>query len=288
LPTPSFVIGIGLSLPAPIDAKAGRVMGPSILRGWDGFDLIAWLDAELGIPAIIENDVNVMTVFEASRLSAPTDHFLFVKMGTGIGSGFIADGRLYHGATGASGDIGHIQLVRDSAPLCRCGKIGCLEAHAAGWAIARDLRAMGIAANDAHDVVELVRNHIPQAIGLVREAGRTLGEVIADAISILNPRVLRIGGTLVGAHEYLLAGVRELVYQRCLPLATNDLLIEASQPDEECCVIGVSQILVDRIFNHDGLELLVGRHQQWRHSHSRQMPNQAPETISAHAPNEHL
>ena len=262
--TRQFPVGIGVSMPAPTDAAAGVVMGPSILRGWDGFPLTDWLENALGIPAMIENDVNLLTLFEARRTATPSDYFLFIKMGTGIGSGLIAGGELFRGANGASGDIGHIQIVRDEAPLCRCGKVGCLEAHAAGWAIARDLRSRGIPAENAHDVVALVDRHVPEAIDLVRQSGRMLGEVVADCVSMLNPKVVRIGGTLAAANEYLLAGVRERVYQRCLPLATNNLVIEATLPDERGVLTGAALLVAEHQLTKRPLAPLLNRFFEWK------------------------
>lgn len=259
-----FRIGLGVSLPAPIDVTAGRVVGPSILRNWDNVDVVAWLSQRMGVPVVVENDVNLMTLYEATRTPGANDHFMFIKMDTGIGSGFILDGRLYRGADGASGDIGHIQLNRGHAPLCRCGKVGCLEAHAAGWAIARDLAAKGIDATDAHDVIREVDNQLPEAIGLVREAGRALGEVVADAVSMLNPRTIRIGGALAAAHEYLLAGVRELVYQRCLPLATSQLLIEPAPPSDEACLQGATISLRKHVFSGLPAMAMLERLERWR------------------------
>ncbi|AQZ54375.1 ROK family protein [Martelella mediterranea] len=264
LPDRPFLIGLSVSLPAPIDVKVGLVVGPSILRGWDNFQIVPWLERRLGIPVFVENDVNLMTLYESRRAPEAGDDFFFIKMGTGIGSGLIADGHLYHGANGASGDIGHIQLNREKAPLCRCGKVGCLEAHAAGWAIARELRASGFEAEDAHDVIRLIDQHVPEAIGLLREAGRALGEVVADVVSILNPRTIRIGSTLAAAQEYLLAGVRERVYQRCLPLATNNLIIEAAPPNEIGCLTGAALLLKQKVFTRDGSERLLKRYQEWR------------------------
>nr|WP_272213192.1 ROK family protein [Marinicella sp. W31]MDC2879141.1 ROK family protein [Marinicella sp. W31] len=184
--------------------------------------------------------------------------------GTGIGSGLIADGHLYHGAKGASGDIGHIQLNREKVPLCRCGKVGCLEAHAAGWAIARELRANGFEAEDAHDVVRLIDQHVPEAIGLLREAGRAIGEVVAGVVCILSPRTIRVGGTLAAEQEYLVAVLRERVYQRCLPLATNNLIIEATSTSEIGCLTGAAILLKQKMFTRDGSVLLLKRYQEWR------------------------
>lgn len=257
---PTFVAGVGISLPAPVDHWAGRAVGPSIMRGWDDFDVARWMEERLGVPAIVENDVNLMTVFEYNRHPAPAEPFLFIKMGTGIGSGLISDGRLYRGAHGAAGDIGHIQFGRGTGPLCRCGKTGCVEAYAAGWALARDLTARGFPAENARDVITLVEQQVPEAIQLLREAGRTLGEAAAATISMLNPGTLVIGGTLARASEHLLAGVKELVYQRCLPLALREFTIAAVPSIEEACLLGAAHELLDHVCHPARVEEMLARY----------------------------
>lgn len=162
------ILGVGLSLPAPVDYALARVVGPSVMLGWDNFDLRRWLGEKVDAPVFADNDVNLLMLEDWRRNKRNVPHLVYIKIGTGIGSGIIADGRIYRGAQGASGDIGHIQFAREPAPLCRCGKVGCLEARAAGWAIARDLRSANIAAENARDVVELVKKGEPRAIHLVR------------------------------------------------------------------------------------------------------------------------
>lgn len=259
-----LVAGVGISLPAPVDHRIGRVFGPSILIGWDDFPIGDWLARRFGTPAVVENDVNLMTVFEHRRATEPTDQFLFVKVGTGIGSGIITEGRLHRGAQGAAGDIGHMQIIADPAPLCRCGKLGCLEARAAGWALARDLRAAGFAARDARDVVALVERQVPEAIQLVRASGRALGAALSDAIAILNPERIVIGGTLARAFDHLQFGMRETIMQRCLPLATRDLVLEAAPPADEACLIGAAHCVMERVFAPHAVEALLVRYGAWR------------------------
>ncbi|WP_377299600.1 ROK family protein [Rhizobium sp. SGZ-381] len=254
-----LLFGISLSLPTPVDFKRGRVAGPSVLQGWDDFDIIGWLGARFGVPVFVENDVNLMTVFEQKHRMPAEDDMLFVKVGTGIGSGMIAGGRLFRGAQGAAGDIGHIQFVSNDAPLCRCGKFGCVEARAAGWAIARDLTQRGIHTETARDVIDLVEQRKPEALMLVREAGRIIGEVIADAVSILNPGVIVIGGTLARAGETLLSGIRELVYQRCLPLATRELTITLSSVHEDTALFGAAYLLLDDLYAPAKVHQLLAR-----------------------------
>ena len=109
--------------------------------------------------------------------------------------------------------------------LCSCGNVGCLEAVASGPAISKALKEIGILAESNSDIVDLVRGgNIPAALA-VRQAGRTIGEVLATCVSLLNPTVIVIGGSLVQAGESLIAGVREVVYGRSLPLATGVLQI---------------------------------------------------------------
>jgi glucokinase len=254
------VLGIGVSLPAPVDFAAGKVVGPSIMTGWDEFDICGWLSARLGIEAVADNDVNLLALHEHRSYWRDVDDFFFVKAGTGIGSGIFAGGAVYRGANGAAGDIGHIQLGVEDGPLCRCGKLGCVEARAAGWAIARDLRVLGIDAHDAKDVVALAEQNRPEVVKLLRQSGRVIGEAISDAVSILNPSVIIIGGTLARTGDRLLSGIRELVYQRCLPLATRQLTVSLSQADSLGGLRGASRLAIDLSLAPDRVDrMLAGR-----------------------------
>ena len=239
------VLGLGLSLPAPVDHEGGRVVGPSVMRQWDNFDIRGWLDKALGIDALIDNDVNLLALSEHRRFWPAADHFFFVKAGTGIGSGIVTRGQVYRGGRGASGDIGHIQFDAPKAPLCRCGKLGCVEARAAGWAIARDLRALGFEGQNARDVIMLLERGKPECIQRIREAGRVLGEVLADVVSILNPTTIVVGGTLSQGGEHLVAGIREMIYQRCLPLAIEGLAIHTARSDDRAGILGAAQLVID-------------------------------------------
>ncbi len=254
-----ILLGIGLSLPAPVDYKRGRVVGPSIMRGWDDVDIMGPMFEHFGVPVYVDNDVNLMTLYEYRRHFQQTDDMLFIKAGTGIGAGFISDGKIFRGAHGASGDIGHIQFESEDAPLCRCGKLGCVEARAAGWAIARDLRVQGFKAENARDVVALVDEQIPEAIMMLRKAGRVIGEVTADVVSILNPGLIVVGGTLARGGDFLLSGIRELVYQRCLPLATRELSIVLAPPQADIALFGTGQLVIDNVFSRSGAADLLNR-----------------------------
>ncbi|WP_413724067.1 ROK family protein [Sodalis sp. RH16] len=255
-----LLFGVSLSMPTPVDFNRGCVVGPSVLPGWDEFDIKSYLGKFYDAPIYVENDVNLMTIYEHRHNFPHVKDMFYIKMGTGIGSGIITDGRIFRGAQGAAGDVGHIQFTMETPPLCRCGKFGCVEARAGGWAIARDLSAMGYTAGNALDVVELVENNRPEAIMLVRRAGQIIGEVIADVVSILNPALIVVGGTLATAGEFLLSGVRELVYQRCLPLATRELQILPAKPNGDSALYGAAHLVLDDTFRQDLIEGLLIRY----------------------------
>ena len=246
------VVGICLGLPAPVDWKTGRAVGPSIMPGWDGFDVAGAVNLKHAAPVVVDNDVNLLGLAEARRPQSDAEYLLYVKAGTGIGGAIVTNGELYRGSRGAAGYIGHVHLQTDSSPLCRCGSVGCVEATAGGWAIARDLRAAGIPAMTARDVVRLAAEGEPEAIRMLREAGRALGESVAAAVNLLNPDVVVLGGVLVGAGDYLLTGVREIVYRRALPLCTTNLRIETSGLGDRAGVLGAAQLVIDRFIRpHD-------------------------------------
>ncbi len=254
-----LLLGISLSLPTPVDYKRGCVVGPSVLPGWDEFDIKSYMGNYYDAPVFVENDVNLMTIYEHRHNFRQVDDMFFIKAGTGIGSGIITGGRIFRGAQGAAGDIGHIQFSSDDPPLCRCGKLGCVEARAGGWAIARDLSERGISAENARDVVDLVERNKPEAIMLVRRAGQTIGEVASDVVSLLNPSLIVVGGTLARTGEFILSGVRELVYQRCLPLATRELQIVLADPHRDSALFGAAYLVLEDVFSKAKVDVLIER-----------------------------
>ena len=131
--------------------------------------------------------------------------------------------------------------------MCRCGNVGCLEAVASGPAIAGQLRATGVEATSSHDVVALARGGSALANRLLREAGRAIGEVLASAVSLLNPSVIVVGGTVAEAGDPLLAGVREIVYRRSLPLATAQLRIVPAAAGDLAGVVGAAVLVADEV-----------------------------------------
>ena len=240
------VRGIGIGVPGPIEFAAGRAVNPPIMPGWHDYPIRDRFVDAYGVPVLVDNDVNIMALGEHWVMTPTVNDFLFVKVGTGIGSGLILGDSLQRGALGAAGDIGHV-MAGGADVLCRCGNVGCLEASAGGAALAHDLAAKGQATSNGRDVVALVRAGNHDAIQAVREAGRLLGRVLASTVNLLNPAMIMIGGDLAEAGEQLLAGVREVVYQRSTALATSTLQIKAATLGDRAGITGAAAMVIENV-----------------------------------------
>ncbi|MGW4247428.1 ROK family protein [Nocardia sp. NPDC004722] len=254
---PTDLLGVGVGLPGPVDHIAGRPVNPPIMPGWDGFAVKDHLERQLGVVSLVDNDVNLMALGE-HRTQWPDDpNMIFVKVATGIGCGLISDGHLHRGARGAAGDLGHVRVPHDTTVVCRCGNIGCLEAIAGGSAVARKLTELGTSAASSSDVITLTRGGSVDALRVLRQAGRDIGEVLATAVNLFNPSVIAIGGSLSQAGDHLLAGIREVVYRRSLPLATDELRIVSARAGARAGIVGAAAIVVDHALSPGKVDRLL-------------------------------
>ena len=243
--TDAPVRGVGVCLPGPVDVASGTVLESPLLPGWGGVPIALGFP---GVPVLVDNDVNALTLAERTVRPGVSD-LLHVKVSTGIGAGIIAGGVLQRGARGAAGEIGHNPVGDGGGVLCRCGNRDCLEAVASGAALVAALRAHGRMVADVPAVVALVRAGDPEAVALVRHAGRRIGEVLAVAVNLLNPQVVVFGGDLAEAFEPLLAGVREQVYRRALAPATRELSIERSALGPSAGVAGCAAMALAEVLS---------------------------------------
>jgi predicted NBD/HSP70 family sugar kinase len=251
------VQGVGVGVPGPVEFVTGTPVAPPIMPGWDGYGVAAHLRARYGALVLVDNDVNIMALGEFWSRWRDTEHLLFVKVGTGIGCGVITDGRIHRGTQGAAGDIGHIHVPDHDDVICRCGNIGCLEAIAGGGAMAARLTEMGVPAENGRDVVKQVREGSPEAMRLVRQAGRELGGVLASAVNFFNPAVIVIGGDIAHADEHLLAGVREVVYRRSTALATRSIRIARSTLDDRAGILGAAVMVIEAVLAPDAVDQAI-------------------------------
>jgi predicted NBD/HSP70 family sugar kinase len=248
------VCGVGLSVPGPVEFDSGLVIRPPIMPGWDGYPIRDRLRRVLAeqagtdplLPVLTDNDANLMALGEQLGEWPDCSTFMLVKVSTGIGAGVVIDGRVFRGVDGGAGDLGHIRLHDRTDARCMCGSYGCLAAVASGRAVAGQLAAAGVPARSGTDVRALLDAGRPEAVRLAREAGQRCGEVLATAVTLLNPGVLVIAGDLAETH--FVTGVREVLYQLALPRATRSLQIVTSRRGDGAALAGATAMVVEHLY----------------------------------------
>ena len=221
LTTPD-VIAVGVGAAGMIDAKEGVLrFAPNL--AWRNLPIAERMRDALGLPCQVDNDAS-MAAYGEFRFGAGRGyrHLLLVTVGTGLGGGIVADGRLFRGANGFAAEIGHI-IVEPGGPLCGCGNRGCWEQVAAGRAIDRMGREE--AREHEHSVLRRLAGGDPDAVtgklvtraakegdvaatAILAETGRRLGQGIAGLVNVLDPQVVVVGGGAIVAGDLLLDPAR--------------------------------------------------------------------------------
>ncbi|HEY1819542.1 MAG TPA: ROK family transcriptional regulator [Trebonia sp.] len=237
------VRGIGVSVPGSVDLNQGVLVNSIALPSWDNVALAPLFRRDLDVPVLVDKDVNAMAIAERSGPLRNVRDLLMVKASTGIGVGIVSGGALQRGSLFAAGELGHIPLRNGGGVLCRCGQTDCLEAIAGGWAIVKALQELGRDVQHVRDVVAIALKGDAEALGMIRDSGRHVGEVLSAAVTLLNPEVVVIGGDLAAAYEPFVAGLRETVYQRSTTLSTRQLRIVASTFGERNGLVGCAAMI---------------------------------------------
>jgi glucokinase len=248
---------VGVGIPSTIDQRAGRAVS-SVNIPLADVDLREQLERRFDVPVMIENDANAAALAE-HRLGAGRGirHMVMLTLGTGIGGGLILDGRLYRGAVGAAGELGHMTIDLDGPP-CQgyCPGRGHLEALASGTAadalVARmagerpdgDLGRAAAAGSrvDARLAVELAAEGPGDAREALEHVGFHLGVGIASYVNVLNPEVVVLGGGFARAGDLLFEPARREVAERALPPARDLVRIVPALLGVEAGLIGAGLV----------------------------------------------
>ncbi|SDM69874.1 Sugar kinase of the NBD/HSP70 family, may contain an N-terminal HTH domain [Cryobacterium flavum] len=253
--TRADVRGIGVGVPGPVDAATGRLAAPQIDAQWNDVLVQDYFSADYTAIFAVDRDVNIMAVAE-SRLGWPEHRDLTVlKVGLGIGCALVLDGRVYRGARGGAGDFSHSFRYGDE--LCSCGQRGCLEAVASGYAIRRELNALGYRIRTTGDIVALSRMGSPDAVRLLAAAGAEIGNALVDVAGLLNPAMIVIGGQLAEAGDPYLSSVREALLAHVRAFSGTGLTVEPSRLGNKAGVLGASLIAQDALFEADRISHLT-------------------------------
>jgi predicted NBD/HSP70 family sugar kinase len=251
------VIGVGVGLPAPIHRATGIVGSSAILPGWVGVIAEQELRNRLGLPVLVDNDANLGALAEAAY-GAGRDavDLLYLMVSSGIGAGLVLNGRLYRGALGLAGEIGHV-LMDSHGQVCRCGNRGCLETVASPQALLELLRRShgGLT---TEEMIALARAGDQGCRRVLADAGRALGNALAVLLNVLNPEVIVVGGELSAAGDLLLDGLRETVGRAALPASVEAAKVTCGTLGDRAEVLGAVALVVSEADSAFPTRLAVG------------------------------
>jgi glucokinase-like ROK family protein len=258
------LVGLGIGVPGPVHYPSGMLIKPPLMPAWDSFSIKGYLRKKFPQtnPAV-DNDVNIMAIGEARAGGGKgIDNFFYIKIGTGIGCGVIAKGEIYRGSDGTAGDIGHI-CVDYNGPICHCGNPGCLEAVAAGPAIANRGKEAAMSGKSkilatlmdenngtltAKDVGRAAAAGDQSANMIIADSGRMIGGVLAGLVNFYNPRAIFIGGGVTNIGHHLLSTIRQAILKRATALSTRSLQIEYSKLKDNAGVHGAIWLAIENVF----------------------------------------
>jgi glucokinase len=249
--------GVGVGTPGICDAARGVVVSSGNLN-WKNVPLADLLQRRLGVPVRLENDANCAGLGEQwCGAARGHDHVILYTLGTGVGGALILGGRIYGGATGWAGELGHIR-VAPGGPACTCGLQGCLEAVSSATAMAREGREAVAAGRspamarlaaeqggrlDARVVITAAREGDPAAQQILRQAGEYLGIVSAMLVSALNPELIVVGGGASHAGDFLLEPMRRVIAEQAMPGPASIVRVVQASLGNDAGLIGAATLI---------------------------------------------
>ncbi|PYV15859.1 MAG: ROK family protein [Acidobacteria bacterium] len=228
------VVGIGMCAPGPLDPRKGLVISAPNLPGWRHVLLAKMVSEKFHLPAKVENDANAAGLAESlTGAAVKYRHVFYVTVSTGIGTGIIINKKVYHGKNGIAGEGGHVTIDYRSPYRCGCGTLGCIEALAAGPAMARRAR---VRLEQEHTTPSLLRDWTggnlsritplmiekaaarrdPIAYEIIEQTGFYLGVWLAGMITLLDPEAIVIGGGVARIGKPLFDKIRKTILQYTL------------------------------------------------------------------------
>ena len=258
------VSGVGFNIGGRVDSMRGTSASIFNFEETQDTPLADLLSEVIGLPVVIENDTKAMTYAEYIAYGMQWSDVLYVNIGWGLGMGIIIGGRMYYGANGYSGEMGHMRVYENNI-LCHCGKKGCLETEVSMMAISRKLQERILKGEtsilsqkvrlgekiDSRDILDAAEKEDQLCIELISETGKELGKQLAGIINLFNPGCIIIGGQLAKASPfYFQQQVALSVKQHSLKLMNRGLPILLTKLGDDAGITGACLLARDRLFLH--------------------------------------
>jgi predicted NBD/HSP70 family sugar kinase/biotin operon repressor len=235
---------IGLCVPAPLDRRSAQIRS-GVLPGWRDLAPAGQLEERLGVPVVADNDANLGALAELHHGAAHgVGDVVYLKLASGVGAGLVLGGRLYRGASGLAGELGHVHVV-EHGRLCRCGNRGCLETEVSVPRLLEHVQPMHADPLTPEDLLALDAAGDAGVGRVLGDAGRTVGRALADLCNSLNPSLLVLGGPL-GSAASLVEGVRASVDRYAHPSAAAVVRVASAALGERAEVTGAVALAIAR------------------------------------------
>ena len=239
---------VGIGCGGPLDSERGVLIAPLHLPGWKDVPIVELAERALERPAVLDNDATAAAAGE-HRYGAGrgTRNMVYLTISTGVGGGVVIDDRLYRGATGNGGELGHVTVDWHGRECRGCGRRGCLEAYASGTSIAERAREAGMAGASAPEVAAAAQAGDPVAVRIWSETCEALACGITSLANLFEPELVVLGGGVSRAGEQLLGPVRELVQAQVIvpPGRTVDVVHAAL--GDSVGVVGAAAVAYERL-----------------------------------------
>jgi len=234
------ILGLGLGLPGPIDARRGIVHFLPNIAGFREAALKNILAKRCKLPVFLDNDAKLMCLAE-HRLGAARGfkNALCITLGTGVGGSFVLEGRLYRGADNAAGEIGHLP-INEAGPRCNCGGMACLESYIGNNKIIKEARGLFKRDISLEELSSLARRGNRLALEVWKKVGSRLGVALAGAVNLLNLDTIVIGGGVAGAGRLLFAQVAKTVRARGMSVQAGRVKILKAALGSDAGLIGAA------------------------------------------------
>lgn len=252
------LLSIGVSVPSPVDPRHPEYLSETIIPAWHGKSGLERLREKYGVPVYLDNDANLGALAEHWwGTGKNVNDLIYIKISSGIGAGYILNGKLYRGSKGIAGEMSHMP-IDPNGRLCGCGLRGCLATVISAWALKERIGALANLYPDSSllignpgiiDIENAALDNDPLAIQVVAEATNYLTGAITSLVNLMNPDMIIIGGSLSRLKELVFDPIQEKIDSCALVSNMNTTKLVASALGSKGIAIGAATLAIEQAFS---------------------------------------
>ncbi|MFC0414553.1 ROK family transcriptional regulator [Cytobacillus solani] len=243
------IIGIGIAMHGAVDIETGTSLVAPILN-LRNIPIKAALEEEFNLTIKVENDARAMALGESwFGGHGEVDSIVAVNIGRGVGAGVIINGKLYHGAQGIAGELGHM-TIDINGDVCECGNQGCLQTLVSGSSIAKRARKQVMKGElTAKEIFECAQNGNPACVHLLQETGEMIGIGLTNLIHLVNPSKIVLGGGVMKSEKFIMPALLETIQQRILTTEAKKTKVTVTRLGDDATLLGAVALLLVELFD---------------------------------------